>query len=148
MIPDLQASVMCDDVRQERNGKFMLIGIFDGLVQAVNQPVCPRICLMNRWCAGEGTFTQKSRIIAPDSVTVVAEGQPVPITLSNDQQVATTVEVFMNLTFHQAGTHWVEILLDHQLRMRYPLHVRKVAPPPHPPAPPPKAADHPEPPPA
>ena len=48
MIPDLQASVLCDDVRQERNGKFMLIGIFDGLVQAVNQPVCPRICLMNR----------------------------------------------------------------------------------------------------
>jgi hypothetical protein len=145
MIPDLQASVLCDDVRQERNGKFMLIGIFDGLVQAANQPVCPRMCLMNRWCAGEGTFTQRTRIIAPDSKTVVAEGQPVPITLSNDQQVATTVEVFMNLTFRQEGTHWVEILLDQQLRMRYPLHVRKVQQP-HPPAP--KAADHPEAPPA
>ncbi len=129
MLPDLQASVMCDDVRQERNGKFMLIGIFDGLVQGVNQPVCSRICLMNRWCAGEGTFTQRTRIIAPDGFTVVAEGQPVPITLSNDQQIATTVEVFMNLTFLQAGAHWVEILLDQQLRMRYPLHVRKVQPP-------------------
>lgn len=141
MIPDLQASMMCDDVRQERNGKFMLIGIFDGLVQAVNQPVCPRICLMNRWCAGEGEFTQKSRIVAPDGVTVVGEGQPVPIKLSNDQQIATTVEVFINLAFRQEGTHWVEILLDHQLRMRYPLHVRKVQPQP-PPAP--KAAGHPD----
>ena len=75
MIPDLQASVMCDDVRQERNGKFMLIGIFDGLVQAVNQPVCPRICLMNRWCAGEGEFTQKSRIVAPDGVPLGAGGK-------------------------------------------------------------------------
>ena len=28
MIPDLQASLLCDDVRQENNGKFMLIGIF------------------------------------------------------------------------------------------------------------------------
>ena len=63
-------------------------------------------------------------------MTVVGEGQPVPIKLSNDQQVATTVEVFINLAFHQAGTHWVEILLDHQLRMRYPLHVRKIQPPP------------------
>lgn len=128
MIPDLQASVLCDDVRQERNGKFMLIGIFDGLMQPVNQPVCPKICLMNRWCMGEGEFTQKSRIVAPDGVTVVGEGQPVPIRLSGEQHIATTVEVFINLAFRQAGTHWVEVLLDQQLRMRYPLHVRKIQP--------------------
>jgi len=30
-------------------------------------------------------------------VTVVGEGQPVTIRLSNDQQIATTVEVFINL---------------------------------------------------
>ncbi|MDD2455371.1 MAG: hypothetical protein PHE10_03470 [Kiritimatiellae bacterium] len=132
MIPDLQASVLCDDVRQERNGKFMLIGIFDGLMQPVNQPVCPKICLLNRWCMGEGEFTQKSRIVAPDGVTVVGEGQPVPIRLSGEQQIATTVEVFINLAFRQAGTHWVEILLNQQLRMRYPLHVRKIQPPPPP----------------
>lgn len=135
MIPDLQASLLCDDVRQERNGKFMLIGIFDGLVQVVNQPVCPKICLVNRWCTGEGEYTQRSRIVAPDGVTVVGEGQPVPIKLSNDQQIATTVEVFINLAFPQTGTHWVEVHLDHQLRMRYPLHVRKVQPPPSGPRP-------------
>lgn len=128
MIPDLQASLLCDDVRQERNGKFMLIGIFDGLMQAAHQPVCPRICLVNRWCAGHGTFTQKTRIVAPDGFTVVGAGQPVPINLSNDQQVATTVEVFINLRFEAEGTHWVEITLDQKLRMRYPLHVRKVHP--------------------
>ena len=128
MLPDLQASVMCDDVRQERNGKFMLIGIFDGLMQPVNQPVCPRICLMNRWCAGEGEFIQRSRIVAPDRMTLVGEGQSVPIKLSNDRQIATTVEIFINLAFPQAGIHWVEILLDQKLRMRYPLHVRKVEP--------------------
>ena len=126
MLPDLQASLLCDEVRQERNGKFMLIGIFDGLAQADGNPVCPRICLVNRWCAGTGSFTQKSRIMAPDGTTVVSEGQPVKIQLSNDQQVATTVEVFLNLAFHQEGTHWVEILLDQQLRMRYPLHVRRL----------------------
>lgn len=141
MVPDLQMSVLCDDVRQERNGKFMLIGIFDGLAHPMNQPVCPRICLVNRWCMGEGEFIQKSRIMAPDGVSVVAEGQPVRITLSNDQHVATTVEVFMNLVFRQAGTHWVEILLDQGLRMRYPLHIRLL--PPQPMMPPEQADAHP-----
>lgn len=126
MIPDLQASVLCDDVRQERNGKFMLIGIFDGLTLPAEQPVCPKICLMNRWCAGHGEFAQQSKIIGPDGITVVGQGKTVPIKLENDNQVATTVEVFINLVFHQEGTHWIEIHLDGSMRMRYPLHIRKV----------------------
>jgi len=126
MIPDLQASVLCDDVRQERNGKFMLIGIFDGLALSAEKPVCPKICLMNRWCAGQGEFAQHSKIIGPDGVTVVGQGKSVPIKLENEKQVATTVEVFINLVFHQEGTHWIEIHLDENMRMRYPLHIRKV----------------------
>jgi len=126
IVPDLQASLVCDDVRQERGGKFILIGIFDGLVQGPNAHVCPRLCLVNRWCCGTGTFTQRSRIVGPDRVTLVAEGQPIPVTLENDAQIATSVEVYLNLSFHQAGIHWIEILLDHQLKMRYPLLVRKV----------------------
>jgi len=124
--PDLQSSLICDDVRQERNGKFMLIGIFDGLVQMPNTPVCSRLCLVNRWCCGNGRFLQRSRIVAPDDVTVVAEGQQVPVELHGDMQVSTSVEVFLNLEFRQLGIHWIEIHLDQQLKMRYPLHVRRV----------------------
>ena len=29
--PDLQFSVVCDDVRREDNGKFMLLGIFEAI---------------------------------------------------------------------------------------------------------------------
>ena len=139
MLPDLQASMLCDDVRQERNGKFILIGIFDGLAHPSNHPICARLCIINRWCMGGGEFKQKSRIMAPDGKTIVAEGQLVPIKLNSDQQVATTVEVFMNLAFHQEGVHWVEILLEGKLRMRYPLHVRKLPPVQHPQQPPPEA---------
>lgn len=128
MIPDLQASILCDDVRQERNGKFILIGIFDGLMQPPDKTVCAKICLVNRWCTGTGEFTQLSRIMAPDGITVVGEGRPVPIRLANNIQVATTVEVFINLDFPEAGIYWIEVLLDKQLRMRYPLHVRKGKP--------------------
>ena len=128
MIPDLQSSLLCDDVRQERNGKFMLIGIFEGLALPAKQPVCPRICLVNRWCMGEGTFTQKTRIIAPDEVTPVAEGQSVEITLPDTKRMATTVEMFINIPFKQEWTHWVEVSLDQKMRMRYPLHVKQVEP--------------------
>jgi hypothetical protein len=31
MLPDLQSTLLCDDVRQERTGKFILIGLFDSL---------------------------------------------------------------------------------------------------------------------
>jgi len=135
MIPDLQASLLCDDVRQERNGKFILIGIFEGLVVAQLPAVFHRICLVNRWCCGEGSFLQRSRLVAPDGQTLVCEGQQVPIKLTGQEQNATSVEVFVNLRLASEGTHWVEVLLDQQLRMRYPLHVR-LAPPPQPQPPP------------
>ena len=128
MIPDLQASLLCDDVRQERNGKFILIGIFDGLVVAQIPAMFPRLCLVNRWCCGHGQFTQRSRIVGPDGTSVACEGQAIPIQLQDEHQVGTTVEVFMNLQFQAPGAYWVEVLLDQQLRLRYPLHV-KLAPP-------------------
>lgn len=135
MIPDLQTSLLCDDVRQERNGKFILIGIFDGLFLAQIPGVFPRLCLVNRWCCGQGTFTQRSRLVGPDGTSVICEGQQIPITLPDENQIATTVEVFANVQFPAAGQYWVEIHLDQQLRLRYPLHVRP-APQQPPPAPP------------
>lgn len=128
MQPDLQASLLCDDVRQERNGKFMLIGIFDGLIIDGESTVCPRMCLVNRWCSGEGEYQQKSRMMAPDGVTIVAEGKAVPIKLESSRQVATTVEVFLNLKFEHEGTHWIEVLLNQKLMIRYPLHIRRGQP--------------------
>ncbi len=133
MRPDLQASLLCDDVRQERNGKFILIGLFEGLVMNQLPGVFARICLINRWCCGQGEFTQRSRIIGTDGRTALCEGQAVPIRLADEAQVGTSVEIFLNIQFPQEGTYWVEILLDQHLRMRYPLHVRLVKPPPTPP---------------
>lgn len=124
MIPDLQSSLICDDVRQERNGKFMLIGLFDA-IHARQLPVTfGRMCLVTRWCSGEGTFTQRSRITHPDQQTVLVEGKNVQVALPTPEAAATGVEVFMNVSFPEAGTYWVEILLENDLRLRYPLRVQ------------------------
>lgn len=121
--PDLQSALLCDDVRQERNGKFMLIGLFDAIVLQ-NTPVrYPRLFMVTRWCSGQGEFNQRSRILKPDGTSVLVEGQTIPVRLPNTEATATNVEVFLNVEFHAAGTHWVEVLLDGDLKIRYPLRV-------------------------
>ncbi len=129
MIPDLQSSILCDDVRQERNGKFMLIGLFDAIV-AQNLPVrYPRLFMVTRWCSGQGEFKQQTRILKPDQSSVLVEGKIIPVRLPSPEATATNVEVFMNVSFESIGTHWIEILLDRHLKIRYPLRVTKVAKP-------------------
>ncbi len=126
MIPDLQSSLICDDVRQERNGKFMLLGLFDA-IHAENLPLTfAKICLVTRWCSGQGTFTQRSQIIHPDQKTILAEGKDVQVQLPAIEAAATSVEVFVNIVFPAAGTYWVEILLESDLKIRYPLRVNQL----------------------
>lgn len=125
MLPDLQASLLCDDVRQENNGKFIFIGIFDGLAVVQMPAIFPRICVANRWCCGEGVFSQKTRIVAPDGITEVAAGHKINVNLKDAAQSATSVEFFMNLRFNEMGMHWIEIYLDDYLKLRYPLVIRQ-----------------------
>lgn len=126
MIPDLQSSILCDDVRQERNGKFILIGLFDAIV-AQSMPVrYPRLFMVTRWCSGEGEFTQKTRILKPDQSSVLAEGKDIPVRLPSPEATATNVEVFVNVSFEEIGTHWLEILLNGDLKLRYPLRVTRL----------------------
>lgn len=123
IIPDLQSAILCDDVRQERNGKFILIGLFDAIVVQSLPARYPRLFLVTRWCSGQGEFLQRSRILRPDESTVLIEGQKIPVRLPSPEATATNVEVFMNVEFQREGTHWVEILLDGDLKIRYPLRV-------------------------
>ena len=126
MIPDLQSSLICDDVRQERNGKFILIGLFDAIHTENFPSTFAKLCLVTRWCSGEGTFTQRSRIINPDQKTVLAEGKDVRVNLPSPEAAATSVEVFINVAFPQPGVYWVEILLESDLKIRYPLRVNQL----------------------
>ena len=121
MMPDLQSSLLCDDVRQERNGKFILIGLFDALIVPKFPAVFQRLCMVNRWCCGNGEFKQRTRIIKSDGLTVLVEGKEVPLKLPDSEATATCIEMFLNVQFETPGTYWVEVMLDNQLKLRYPL---------------------------
>ena len=71
ILPDLQCSVLCEDVRQEANGNFIALGII-GVIRVPKMPiVAGKLSVFTRWVAGVGEFHENIRLIAPDQETVV-----------------------------------------------------------------------------
>jgi hypothetical protein len=118
MIPDLQFSVLCDDVRQESNGKLILIGLFEA-IRAKTFPVRhPMLYIVNRWRNGVGEFTEITKLVSASNETVV-EGPHAKFTLPRTHTSHTVINRFPNILFDGPGTYWVEINLDGELRHRY-----------------------------
>src|SRR5260370_18411228 len=71
ILPDLQCSLLCEDIRQEITGNFILVGVIN-LIRVPHVPVMAlKLGLFNRWTAGVGQFTATGRFIAPDQTTVL-----------------------------------------------------------------------------
>src|SRR5258706_14921916 len=73
ILPDLQCSLLCEDVRQEVNGKFLLIGVLHSIPVPQVPITAHRLLFCNRWTAGVGEFLQTLRLIAPDQVTELSK---------------------------------------------------------------------------
>jgi hypothetical protein len=138
ILPDLQCSLLCEEVRQEANGNPFIIGV----ITVINVPqlpvVAPRICIFNRWTAGIGQFTETTRLIAPDQTTVLNKGE-VKFELRDPALPATGVMVFGQVKFETAGTYFIEILVDDVMKLRYPIPVIHTPPQNQKPAPAPAA---------
>ncbi len=125
ILPDLQCSLLCEEVRQEINGNLFLIGVLHYLRVPQLPVVAARICVFNRWTAGIGQFNESVRLIAPDQTTVVSKGES-KFELRDPSMSATNVMFFGNVKFETAGTYFVEILVDDVMKLRYPLPVAHV----------------------
>jgi hypothetical protein len=125
VLPDLQASILCEDVRQELNGLQTLVGV----IQLLPTPALPvgllKLCLWTRWCGGYGKFRQTSRILGIEEVQIIAESH-IDFELKELEGQVTNVNFFAGVQFQSFGIHHVEILLDGELLLRYPLPVVKV----------------------
>src|ERR1043166_7653090 len=75
ILPDLQCSLLCEDVRQEANGKFLLIGVLNFIPVPQVPITAHRLLFYNRWTAGVGEFLQTIRLIAPDQVTELSKSE-------------------------------------------------------------------------
>ena len=135
ILPDLQSSLLCEEVRQEANGNFIIIGVINFIRVPQLPIVAGRLCVFNRWTAGIGQFTESARLIAPDQTTVLRKGE-LKFELRDAALHASTVMVFGQVEFKTAGTYFVEVLVDDVMKIRYPVPVILV-PPPNPQNPPP-----------
>lgn len=119
--PNLQFSVMCDDVRREDNGKFILVGLFEAINAKKFPATHPTLFLANRWSKGSGSFTQKIRIMNPKDNSIVFQTDEQVFELSDIDRHHTLVSRFNNLVFPNPGKYWVEVLLDGELVINYPI---------------------------
>lgn len=120
ILPDLQFSVLCDDVRREHNGKMILLGLFE-TIGANRFPVShPTLFVVNRWCNGVGEFRQNTVVRNPDN-SILAEDSITIVKLDDLKAKHTVIARFNNLRFPQAGEYGIEIRLDGEIKIRYPM---------------------------
>jgi len=112
ILPDLQSAVLCEDVRCEINGMQTLVGV----LSVIPAPALPinyiRLCI---W----------TRVVGVDEQQVIAQAE-VEFVLKEMEGHATNVHYFGGVQFQQYGLHHVEIFLENELRMRFPLPVIQV----------------------
>ena len=136
--PDLQSTLLCEDVRNEASGQQTIVGI----ISSIMAPQVPigflKLCLWTRWTGGSGTFHQRSLILNAEDERplVVAE---LDFHLAHMESHATNVNVFGGVHFPTYGTYHAEIHLDDELKMRFSFPVIPIpqrGPAHHPPMPP------------
>jgi len=119
---------MCEEVRQEANGNFFLIGIID-MVRVPQLPITAfKLSLFTRWTSGVGNFTETVRLLAPDQTTVIRKSE-VKFQMRDPNLTATTVTMFGNVEFAVPGPHYIEVLVDDVMKVRYPVNIVVVPPP-------------------
>jgi hypothetical protein len=120
--PDLQAALVCEDVRLEVSGSNTLVGV----VNIIAAPVMPvrvlKVCVFTRWCSGEGDFVQTTRLLGNEDETELAKCDT-RFRLVSEENHATNIAVFGGIEFPVPGDYPVEILLDGDLCLRFPLKV-------------------------
>ena len=129
ILPDLQCSLLCEDVRQEVTGNFIALGII-GAIRVPKVPiVAGKLCVFTRWVAGVGEFHENIRLIAPDQESVIRKCET-KFVLKDPAHHATNIAVFAGTKFEVPGIYTIEVVVDEVMKLRYPLPVMIVEPPP------------------
>jgi hypothetical protein len=128
ILPDLQCSLLCEEVRQEANGNFFLVGVINFIRVPQLPIVAGRFCVFNRWTAGLGQFNENVRFVAPDQTTVLCKGG-MKFELRDPALHSTNVLIFGQVELKAAGTYFVEVMVDDVMKLRYPIPVIQAPPP-------------------
>ncbi len=122
ILPDLQCSLLCEDIRPEAAGTFTVVGVLDVLRVPHVPVVAFKLGLFNRWAAGVGQFTETVRLMAPDQTTVLRKSE-LKFQMRDAFLTATNVTILPQVEFKTAGVYFIEILVDDVMKLRVPVPV-------------------------
>lgn len=125
ILPDLQSALLCEDVRQEANGKFFVIGVLSVIPVPQLPLTASGLRLFTRWTRGVGEFSETTKLLAPDETTVLAETK-VKFGMQDPAQCCNNLSVFNQVEFKQPGVYFIEVLVDDVLKLRFPIPVMVV----------------------
>jgi len=119
-IPSLQFSVLCDNIKVEPgSSKPNFAGVFSLFVRP---GIVPQFFQVNRWIDGIGEYRQVTQILSPD-LSRYAWTEEITFELKDRTQSHDVINRFQGLNFEKHGVYWVQILLDGEPVLSYPLPV-------------------------
>ena len=117
----LAYAIFCEDVRLEVDNKLSLMGVFQNVAVGQLPITLIKFAVVHRW-EGEGTYTAEVRVLTPDRQQFVVASQPARFEIEPGGS-SDGVNIFVNVTFYEAGRYWVQTLVDSTLFDERPLLV-------------------------
>ena len=124
--PRLQFSIPCLQVDEEKGPpSFMYVFYEIPLPEfPFRFPQGQGFYIANGWCSGTGGHAQRIRILGPDKNEIV-DTKDQPFTLKSTEEPFMAVNYIQEMPFEKPGVYTVQVLLDGQTVLEYPLPVRK-----------------------
>lgn len=104
-------TLLCDDIRLEVGNRLSFMGVFENLVAERLPVALIKLVVVTRW-EGTGVGTTEVRVLMPNRTdVVVATASPATIDLSAGGSNY-NLSMFGNVVLPEAGTYWVQTMLD------------------------------------
>jgi hypothetical protein len=125
---ELTYTILCDDVRLEVGNKLSLMGIFQNIMVERVPVSLIKFAVVQHW-RGAGNHVSEIRILSPDKLQIIMASQPTNI-IVQEGGFADNVSFFVNAVFPEAGTYWVQTLVDSSLYDEFTLTISELSAPP------------------
>ncbi|MFH1066518.1 MAG: hypothetical protein V1746_01250 [bacterium] len=122
LAPDLQAALACEDVKLDANGFSSIVGVIHSLAAPAMPVRIARLCVLTRWAVGCGKFVQRVRLLTPDMEKELAWADA-QFEMQESDTHSTQVAFFGWVECPQFGDYPIEVLLDGELKIRFPLRI-------------------------
>ena len=125
--PNLQFSVLCLNLIEE-GGPPTLQYLFYELPLPELPYKVERFFIINCWINGRGQFRQSIRILDPSGTRKLVDTGDQVLELADSFTPQLMINQLVALSFTEPGPHWVQVYLDGNLALQYPLTIRLAVP--------------------